>query len=191
MVVVKTVDTGNADVLHRQFLNHRNPFLPLFYAGSTATRSIQNATHLPLGNEGIEHLLIETPGALGGVVEDIEAVLVCQSDDFLIRHLQCLLYFRLRTTELHENFTNLIAVNLGIFCHHIAHNIEIEFEHLANLLFERHLLEMLLDFLFNFSVLGNGLRLCSRETQNTECESEKYFFHRCDIICGAKVQNKL
>ena len=61
MVVVKTIDGWDADILHRQLLDGRNPVLPLFERAGVRTGSVQERSGLPFLYHGVETCLVEGP----------------------------------------------------------------------------------------------------------------------------------
>ena len=70
VVVVKAVDVGDAEVLHRLRLNLRNPALPLLHRTGFA-RGIKHRTHLPFADCGVEYCLVEFPRTLGVTGKDV------------------------------------------------------------------------------------------------------------------------
>ena len=47
MVVVETIDIGDAEIFHRLLLNEGDPLLPLLYAGGTGAWGIEDRAYLP------------------------------------------------------------------------------------------------------------------------------------------------
>ena len=103
------------------------------------TRGIQDGAHLPLGDERVEHHLVEFPDALGIALIDIDGETAQLIEDLLIRQFYHGLDLFVRTTVLLEHGAHLLAVDLGIFNGHLADDVEVEFEHLSDLLIEGHL----------------------------------------------------
>ena len=98
VVMVEAVDVRNADILHRLLLDELNPLLPLLHSGGTRARCIQDATHLPILDDRVEHLLVHLPHAIGAIAAHDVEVQFQHLPDFLIeRHLrQCFLHFLLQ-----------------------------------------------------------------------------------------------
>ena len=89
VVVVETVDIGDADVLHRLLLDEPNPLLPLLHGGGTRGRCIQDAAHLPILDNRVEHLLVQLPLSVGIIgAHDVEVQLEHLSDFLVERHLR-------------------------------------------------------------------------------------------------------
>ena len=114
VVVVESIDIGNADILHGLLLNEANPLLPLLYGSGTCSRGIEDGADLPLGDERVEHGLVELPDAPGIVgTHDVEVQL---------QHLPYLLVERHTGKRLlYLGFQRSIAgngrLNTGL-CHH-------------------------------------------------------------------------
>ena len=98
VIMVEAVDVRNADILHRLLLDQLNPLLPLLHGGSTRARRIQDATHLPVLDDRVEHLLVHLPRAIGAIAAHDVEVQFQHLPDFLVeRHLrQCFLHFLLK-----------------------------------------------------------------------------------------------
>ena len=98
VVMVEAVDVRNADILHRLLLDELNPLLPLLHSGGTRARCIQDATHLPILDDRVEHLLVHLPRAIGAIAAHDVEVQFQHLPDFLVeRHLsQCFLHFLLQ-----------------------------------------------------------------------------------------------
>ncbi len=160
VVVVQSVDIGDAEILHRLLLNQPNPLLPVVFAGSTRTRGIQNRTHLPLRDEGVEHRLVEFPHTLGVALIDIHRESTQPVDNLLVSLTQNLVNFCFRAAILLQYRTYLFAVYLGILNGHLSDDVEIQFQHLTDFLVQRHLRKGFLYLGLQLCVAWNGRRLC-------------------------------
>ena len=174
VVMVKTVDIGNTKVLHRFLLNNPYPLLPLFNTWCPCSRSVEDGTHFPFGNERVEHVLVEFPYSSGLPLVDVHRETAQSFDDLLIGHLQQILDILRRSAILLKHGTHLVTVNLRIFNGHLSHDIQIQFQHLSDFLIERHLRQCLLDFRLQFFVTRNGrfTQLCPHPcngTCNNDC----------------------
>ena len=156
MVVVETINVRDTQILHRLLLDERDPLLPLLNAGGTGARSIEDRSHLPLGDQRVEHRLVKLPYSLGFTFIDIHREVAQLVDNLLIRHLQYGLRLRCRTSILLEHGANLLTIHLSVFNHHLTHHVEVQFEHLSDLLVEGHLLEGLLYLCLQRCVTRNG-----------------------------------
>ena len=145
MVMVETIDIGNAQILHRLLLNQTDPLLPLVDTGCAGTRSIQNRTHLPLGNQRVKHRLVKFPNAFGIALVEIDGEIAEPVDNLLIRQLHHFVNFLGRTTILLEHGAHLITIHFRILNGGLAHHVEVQFKHLADLLVKGHLGECFLN----------------------------------------------
>ena len=135
VVVVKAIDVGDAEVLHRLRLDLRNPALPLLHR-TGLSRGIEHRTHLPFADGGVEHGLVEFPRTLGVAREDVEAIAAHTLHDLFIGELQHFGHSLFALSELKQCLAKFIAVNLRILKLHATQDVEIEFEHLTDLLIE-------------------------------------------------------
>ena len=119
VIMVEAIDVRNADILHRLLLDELNPLLPLLDGGGTRARCIQDATHLPILDDRVEHLLVHLPCAIGAIA---------------------------------------------------AHDVEVKFKHLPDLLIERHLRQCFLHFLLQRCIARDGrpLRPCQDNTADQQ-----------------------
>ena len=86
--MVESIDVGDAEVLHRLLLDETNPLLPLVDGVGTSAGSIEDAAHLPFGEERVEHGFVELPLAVGAILaHDVEIELEHLSDFLVERHL--------------------------------------------------------------------------------------------------------
>ena len=100
VVMVETIDIGDAEILHRLFLNKSNPLQPLVNSWSTGAWGIENRTHLPFGNKCVEHGLVQFPYAFGVALVDVNGVVAEFLDNLFIGLLQQFLQFCFRSTIL-------------------------------------------------------------------------------------------
>ena len=135
MVVVKAIDVGDTEVLHRLRLDLRNPALPLLHRAGLS-RGIEHRTYLPFADGGVEHGLVEFPRTLGVAREDVEAIATHTLHDLFIGELQHFGHSLFTLSELKQCLAKFIAVNLRILKLHATQDVEIEFEHLTDLLIE-------------------------------------------------------
>ncbi len=61
VIVVKTIDGGDADVFHRQLLDGRNPVLPLLERAGVCAGSVKERSWLPFLYHRVEASLVEGP----------------------------------------------------------------------------------------------------------------------------------
>ena len=160
VVVVQSVDIGNAEILHRLLLNQPNPLLPVVLAGCTRTGGIQNRTHLPLRDEGVKHRLVEFPHTLGIALIDIHRESAQPVDNLLVSLTQNLVNFCFRAAILLQYRTYFLAVYLGILNGHLSDDVEVQFQHLTDFLVQRHLRKGFLYLGLQLCVARNGRRLC-------------------------------
>ena len=139
VVVVQSVDIGNAEVFHRLLLNEWYPLLPLFHAGGTGTGGIQDGAHLPFRDQRVEHHLVQLPHPLRITFIDIYGVAAQLVNDLLVRHLQHGVDVRLWTSVLLQHRLHLLAVYLCVLYRHLADDVEVQLQHLSDLLVQRHL----------------------------------------------------
>ena len=64
MILVQSVDIGDADVLHRLLLNQAYPLLPLLDGSGFRARRVQDGANLVFADDGVEHRLVQYPLAL-------------------------------------------------------------------------------------------------------------------------------
>ena len=152
MVVVEAVDIRDAQILHRLLLNQTDPLLPLFHAGSTGARGVEDRTHLPLRDQRVEHRLVELPHTLGIALVDIDRESTQLVDDLLIGHLQHGGDLLVGATILLQYRTHLLTVDLGVLNGHLTHHVEVQLKHLADLLVECHTGKGLLNLRFQFRI---------------------------------------
>ena len=88
MVMIKTIDIWDAEVLHRLLLNNTNPLLPFTHTRGTGTWSVKDGANLPFGDKRIKHGLVELPYPFGLALVDIHREATQSVDDLLISQLQ-------------------------------------------------------------------------------------------------------
>ena len=88
MVVVQSVDVGNAQVFHRLPLYEPYPVAPFLYGTRARARCIQYRAHLPPAYNGVQHLLVQAPDALVVVLSHNVKVQLQHLSNLLVeRHL--------------------------------------------------------------------------------------------------------
>ena len=140
VVVVQTVDVGDTDMLHRLLLYQPNPLLPLFDGGGAGAWRIEDGAHFPFRDERVEHLLVQFPHALGVALIDVDGIVAQLVNNLLVAFLEQIIDFLWRGTKLLEHLAHLVAVNLDVLHRHLAHHVEVQFQHLADFLVECHAL---------------------------------------------------
>ena len=183
VVVVKAIDVGDAEVLHRLCLNLRNPALPLLNS-SGLSRGIEHRAHLPFADGGVEHGLVEFPRTLGVAREDVKSIAAHTLHDLFVGEFQHFGHSLFTLSELKQCLAKFIAVNLRILKLHATQDVEIEFEHLTDLLIERHLSQFLLNLGFKFCItrncrLGRLLLVTSGSNHSQGKCQKKCLFHLC------------
>ena len=182
MVMVETVDIRDAEILHRLLLDQTDPLLPVVHLGGTGARGVEDRAHLPLGDERVEHHLVDLPDALGLALVDIHREAAELVDDLLIRKFHHRFDLLIRTAVLLEYGAHLLAVDLGVLNGHLADDVEGEFEHLSNLLVERHAGEGFLYLCLQCRVAGNGGLLGLCDCGNTGHSHHKKRFLHIEIV---------
>ena len=168
VVVVEAINIRNTQILHRLLLNQADPLQPLVYTRSTTAWSIQDRTHLPFRNQRVEHRLINLPEAPCITLIDVDRECTKLVDNLLIGLLQYRIHLFFRPAILLHHTADLLTVHLCILDRHLAHHVEIQFEHLADLLVERHFGKCFLYFrLKGFITWNSRFLLCHHTHRGT------------------------
>jgi len=125
VVIVKTIDTGNADMLHRLFLDGLDNALPLVDGLGARGRSVEDRANLVFLKYGVEGVLVDFPYHLGVAGIDVEIVFLQLLDHIGIVHAHesgDLLVFE---TGFQQFVAHLAAVKFGVDNLHLAKAVDV------------------------------------------------------------------
>ena len=170
MNLIDTIDTRNANLLHRLLLDALDDALPLLTANSQTIGNIEDRTYFILGDDRIQFSLINLEAL--GILNLLNAHI--ESHHQVLRRLELLdiellLQFILLDELLEELRSELIRLYTHEGVDALLDDVDGEFAHLAHLFVEGHLLEPLLNLLFHLLIAWNCRLLLSRCRQQRGC----------------------